>query len=85
MQLDAAGLPPSHPLLTALGVREVRGYLAGLLSREDALEFAQADTRRYAKRQLTWFRRNMVAWRAINAQEMETSAADFVSFIQSAH
>jgi tRNA dimethylallyltransferase len=84
MQLDAAALPPSHPLLTALGVREVRGYLAGLLSREDALEFAQADTRRYAKRQLTWFRRNMIAWHCVSEQEMEISAADFASFIQSA-
>jgi tRNA dimethylallyltransferase len=83
MQLDAAALPPSHPLLTALGVREVRGYLAGLLTREHALEFAQADTRRYAKRQLTWFRRNMIAWRTVTTHEMELSAADFASFIQS--
>lgn len=84
-QLDALGLPAAHPLMTALGVREVRGYLGGTLSREAALEFAQADTRRYAKRQLTWFRRNMIAWRSIDAQEMETSSVEFIRFVQSAH
>jgi tRNA A37 N6-isopentenylltransferase MiaA len=44
-----------------------------------------AETRQYAKRQRTWLRGNMIAWREVSAQEMEISAADFVSFIQSAH
>lgn len=84
-QLDRLALPGAHPLMTALGVREVRGYLAGTLSREEALEYAQADTRRYAKRQLTWFRRNMVAWKQIEAQEMQMKSDEFIRFVQSAH
>lgn len=41
----------------AIGVREIRALLAGELSREICVEQIQQSTRRYAKRQLTWFRR----------------------------
>ncbi len=40
----------------ALGAAPLRAYLAGALSREDAIKRGKNDTRRYAKRQLTWFR-----------------------------
>jgi tRNA dimethylallyltransferase len=41
----------------AIGLRELRAHLAGELSLEAALEAMETATRRYAKRQLTWFRR----------------------------
>jgi tRNA dimethylallyltransferase len=41
----------------ALGFREIRTYLAGKISRADCLASVQQSTRRYAKRQMTWFRR----------------------------
>ncbi len=44
------------PLLKALGYRELLGYINGKTSKEDAIEKAQARTRRYAKQQVTWFR-----------------------------
>ncbi len=46
---------------------------------------ARLETRQYAKRQRTWMRSNMIAWRAIPTQQMQQSAGDFVSFIQAAH
>ena len=53
-----------------------RGAAGGPLSRascrcEAAAEPAKAETRQYAKRQLTWLRRNMIAWKIIDTQEME--------------
>ena len=40
-----------------LGLREIRAHLAGQLSRADCLAAIQLATRQYAKRQMTWFRR----------------------------
>ena len=45
------------PGLNAIGYREVLGLLAGKTSREQTLEAIQTNSRHYAKRQLTWFRR----------------------------
>lgn len=41
----------------AIGLREVREHLAGRMSLADAIAAIQQATRRYAKRQITWFRR----------------------------
>jgi len=54
--LMALGLDPALPAMKALGVRELAAHLAGKLSLGDAVVQAQAATRRYAKRQTTWFR-----------------------------
>ncbi len=82
MQLE--GLDPALPVMAALGVRPLRRYLAGEVSLEEAISAGQAETRQYAKRQLTWLRSNMIAWTLLSTHEMEMSAADFASFIQSA-
>ena len=47
----------------AIGIREIKGYLRGEHSLELAVEMMKRNTRRYAKRQLTWFRRDTrVEW-----------------------
>jgi tRNA dimethylallyltransferase len=48
-------LDPALPVMRAIGVREIAGFLVGELSREEALEAGRAATRQYAKRQYTWF------------------------------
>jgi tRNA dimethylallyltransferase len=50
-------LSPALPVMRAIGVGELAAYLAGQLSRESALEAGKTATRRYAKRQYTWFSR----------------------------
>lgn len=55
-RLLARRLPPDTPVLRAIGVPEIAGYLAGAWSRDEALAHARVATRRYAKRQYTWFR-----------------------------
>jgi tRNA dimethylallyltransferase len=69
--LAARGLPPTLPAMKALGLRELRRHLAGELDLATALAAAQTATRRYAKRQLTWLRHKMIAWKWLEAQETE--------------
>jgi tRNA dimethylallyltransferase len=52
----------SLPIMRAVGVRPLLGFLTGLFDWEAALAAAKTETRRYAKRQLTWARRNMISW-----------------------
>ncbi len=42
----------------AIGYKELKPYLDGTLSLDEAIENLKRETRRYAKRQLTWFRRD---------------------------
>jgi tRNA dimethylallyltransferase len=53
--LLARGLNPNLPVMRAIGVPEISAYLAGDLSLGDAIAAGQQATRRYAKRQYTWF------------------------------
>jgi tRNA dimethylallyltransferase len=48
-------LSPDLPVMRGIGVREIAGWLNGDASREDAISAGQQATRRYAKRQYTWF------------------------------
>ena len=49
---------PSKIFKQALGIKEVNSYLKGKISLEQARELLKRNTRRYAKRQMTWFRKN---------------------------
>lgn len=51
----------SWPLAKALGYPELASHLSGKLSLTDAIALAQAATRHYAKRQVTWFRHQLKA------------------------
>lgn len=44
--------------LQTVGYQELFSYFSGDLNLEDAIDLIKRNTRRYAKRQLTWFRRN---------------------------
>jgi tRNA dimethylallyltransferase len=52
-------LDPGLPAMKAVGVRELGRHLAGTASLEAAVAATQQATRRYAKRQLTWFRNRL--------------------------
>lgn len=49
------GLNPTLPVMRAIGVREIAAWLGGAITREQAVAAGQQATRRYAKRQYTWF------------------------------
>jgi tRNA dimethylallyltransferase len=59
--------------LASLGYRQARGVLDGTMSIEDAIKAAQQGHRNYAKRQMTWFRREPeVKWIEGFGDEAET-------------
>lgn len=60
--LAARGLDPTLPAMKATGLRQLMGHVSGERSLQDALEAAKQETRRYAKRQLTWFRNQTPDW-----------------------
>jgi tRNA dimethylallyltransferase len=62
--LLARNLDASLPIMKALGVREISDFLSGKVTIEQTIGAIAQATRRYAKRQVTWFRNQMVAdWR----------------------
>jgi tRNA dimethylallyltransferase len=55
----------------AIGINELKGYFEGLYPLDEAKELIKKNTRNYAKRQLTWFRKDKrIAW--IDADEKES-------------
>lgn len=62
-------VPSDAPILRAVAVPPLRSYLAGTVSRGDAVSLAQRDTRRFAKRQLTWLRQQFGDWKQISLKE----------------
>ena len=61
--LLARGLAAELPAMKAIGVREFASALRGEIPLEAAIDKAKQETRRYAKRQNTWFRHQMRDWR----------------------
>jgi len=64
-RLKARALDPLLPIMRAHGVPGLIAHLDGEITLEEAIRRGQADTRAYAKRQVTWFRHQMAGWRAV--------------------
>ncbi len=61
--LLAAGYNPEKPPLCTIGYRQIAAFLRGEIGLAEAIALAKRDTRRLAKRQLTWFRRDTeIVW-----------------------
>lgn len=51
------------PALQTVGYREIFGYLDGIYSLDEAIRLIQRNTRHYAKKQMTWWKRdNAIKW-----------------------
>ncbi|HVI28474.1 tRNA (adenosine(37)-N6)-dimethylallyltransferase MiaA [Hansschlegelia sp.] len=61
-RLAARELDPTLPAMKALGVVPLAAWRRGEIDRVAAVERVRLDTRRYAKRQTTWFRNRMADW-----------------------
>ena len=71
--LLAEGIPEKCTAMQAIGYKEFVDALAGRSSMETAAALVQQSSRKYAKRQLTWFRRNKdIHW--LRREEGETTA-----------
>ena len=69
-QLLKGGLAENRIAMQALGYRQVVEYLRGERSMAGTVELVKSRTRQFAKRQMTWFRRQMnMEWIEISASE----------------
>ena len=65
--------------LQTVGYQELFDFFSGLIDREEAIRLVKRNSRRYAKRQLTWFRRDNF-WNTVRSTaEIERLAASFPS------
>lgn len=62
-RLISGGIPPSVKPFEAIGYRHVIADIDSCITREETIRIIQRDTRHYAKRQMTWFRKQSeVTW-----------------------
>lgn len=76
-------LDPSLPAMKAVGVRELLRHVAGEITLQEACRLGQQATRRYAKRQMTWFRHQMTPDRTVTEQYSERFEMKIFSYISS--
>jgi tRNA dimethylallyltransferase len=69
--LERRQLDPLLPAMKAHGVPWLIRHLKGEISLDEAAAGAVMDTRRYAKRQLTWFRNQMKVWPWVAPEEAQ--------------
>lgn len=74
--LMARNLDPTLPAMKAVGLRELASHLSGARSLAEAVALAQQETRRYAKRQMTWMRNQAPDWPRIQAVDCEGQWVD---------
>jgi len=65
--------------LNTVGYKELISYLENEISFERAIELIKRNTRRYAKRQFTWFRKdNRIKWIKVNSEERLEEIPDYI-------
>jgi tRNA dimethylallyltransferase len=75
------GYTQELPSMQSIGYRHMSAYIAGLWDMNTATASLIQDTKRYAKRQMTWFRRHReVRWH--NIQHADNALVDIANFLQ---
>ena len=71
-------------IMTGIGYKELYEYFDGNVSIKEALELIKSRSRKYAKRQYTWFNNQMdVKWFDVDFDNFNNTIDDVVSFIES--
>ncbi len=84
-ELLAGGLSPSMNSLRSLGYKEMAAYILGETSYEDAVQAIKKNTRRFAKRQMTWFRSEPAwTWIEVGGKTPEQSAEAILDLLAQA-
>jgi tRNA dimethylallyltransferase len=81
-RLMARQLDPGLPLMKALGVAPIAAFLQGDITKDDAAFIAKRDSRRYAKRQMTWIRNNFNAQITVEKKYSESLYEKIFSLIR---
>lgn len=71
-QLQNLGITREHQCMQAIGYKEILDYLDGFITIEQAIDNVKLNTRHYAKRQITFFKRlpNLIALKPNSAEEL---------------
>lgn len=73
-QLLKSGYPTTIKPFKSLGYKQMLSFIHGELSLDEAVELIKRNTKRYAKRQLTWFRKDSeIRWFNLPEQSLEIS------------
>ena len=80
-RLRARHLDPGLPLMKALGVAPIAAFLQGDITKDAAVFIAKRDSRRYAKRQMTWIRNNFNAQITVEKKYSESLYEKIFSLI----
>ena len=79
-QLLKMGYEPSLNALNTVGYKEVFGHLKGKLANDEMVELIKRNSRRFAKRQLTWFRRDeRIEWITMDENTRSEDVADLIA------
>lgn len=86
-QLLRSGVTRGMPAMKGIGYKEMAAYLAGEITREEAVEAIKTGTRHFAKRQLTWYRKMpYIHWyepaKRTQAELLRMILADMAGFLQ---
>lgn len=73
-RLRDQGLAADLPAMKALGVPSLLAHLRGEMDLQEAVQEAKTRTRRYAKRQMTWFRNQFADWHWLDADAEDLAA-----------
>ena len=76
------GIDGDLPALKAVGVPDLRLHLADQISLDEAVTRAQTATRRFAKRQTTWFKNQIIADKYIKTQYSKSLTVEIFAFIR---
>lgn len=72
----------SKAVLTPIGYKELFSYFEGTCSLEEAIERIKQNSRKYAKRQYTWFNHQMpVEWFSVNFKNFAITVQEVLSFL----
>ncbi len=81
--LESGSLPRSSTAAQAIGYKEIIAYLDGSCTLEEAADEIRQSSRRYAKRQLTWFRRIPgIRWITVPASGPEANFENIVNIAE---
>lgn len=77
------GIPAESQSIRAIGYKELYDYFKGFISLEESKELIKRNSRRYAKRQYTWFNNQMdVVWFDVDVKHFERTIQEVLNYIQ---
>ena len=73
----------SKSVMTGIGYKELYKYFDGEISLDEAIDLIKKNSRRYAKRQYTWFNHQMnITWFDVNFNDFDKTVKEVISYIE---